>query len=223
MTNSDDQERRDGSLQQRIFDSLKKQIIFCDLLPGSIISEADISKEFGSSRTPVREALLRLEKEGYITIEPRKSTRVSKLPIKEMDSIMEARMLIEPYIIRSLREPLSDEFVERLQKIKARFLEALQKENGESNVRLFLQIDYEFHATMASLCKNSLLTRFCDELLQQSTRHWYIMYVSIARRIVQATEEHTQIIDALLKNDFELAAMYLERHIRVFGQIRLFE
>jgi DNA-binding GntR family transcriptional regulator len=223
MANTRDLEKRDGSLQQRIFDALKKQIIFCDLLPGSIISEADISKEFGSSRTPVREALLRLEKEGYITIEPRKSTRVSKLPIKEMDSIMEARLLVEPYIIRSLKEPLSEELAEGLRRIKERFLEALQKENGESNVRLFLQIDYEFHAMMASLGNNNLLSRFCDELLQQSTRHWYIMYVSIARRIVQATEEHTQIIDALLKSDFELAAIYLERHIRVFGQIRLFE
>lgn len=86
-------EKGKKSLKEVIYEDLKDKIIYCELLPGTPISEDEIGSAYHVSRTPVREALLQLTRENYITIEARKSTKVSKISFQEMNEIIESRVL----------------------------------------------------------------------------------------------------------------------------------
>ena len=166
-------EKNRKSLKEVIYDDLKEKIVFCELLPGTPISEDEIGKEYQVSRTPVREAILQLTRENYITIEARKSTKVSKISLQEMNEIIESRLLIEPYIIRTQNDLLGPEMIQKLEEIMYKFDEISL--DDEKSLRKFLNIDYEFHSLLVGLSNNQLLINFCKDILQRSIRQWYLM------------------------------------------------
>lgn len=202
-------------LKMQIYNYVKDKIVFCDFMPGSVISEDNLCKEFGVSRTPVREALLELEKEGYVNIMPRKSTTVSKISLKDINDIIQARLLIEIFILKSISKPLSEEIKKSLIDIRNRF-DDVHKIKDDNNFKLMLQMDFDFHSTLATLCPNSHLVKFLQELLTKSVRQWCLMFANAKSRINEAISEHESIIDALLNEDFEDAAKKLESHIKAF-------
>jgi GntR family transcriptional regulator, rspAB operon transcriptional repressor len=203
-------------LKNQIYDAIKNRILFCDYMPGSVISEDDLCKEFGVSRTPVREALMELGKEGYVNIVPRKSTKVSKISLKDITDIIQARLLIETYIVRSITEPLDGQARSALADLRSRFGKA-QDVKEPNDFRLLLQIDYEFHSMLTSLCPNNHLAKFLQELLRKSIRQWFLMLIYTEKRMQESICEHEGIINALLDGDFENAAQKLELHIKAFN------
>ena len=207
-------EKNRKSLKEVIYDDLKEKIVFCELLPGTPISEDEIGKEYQVSRTPVREAILQLTRENYITIEARKSTKVSKISLHEMNEIIESRLLIEPYIIRTQNDLLGPEMIQKLEEIMYKFDEISL--DDEKSLRKFLNIDYEFHSLLVGLSNNQLLINFCKDILQRSIRQWYLMYMRMEGRLSTAKNEHKEIIGLLAKGEFTNAARNLEQHIKAF-------
>lgn len=213
-------EKRKESLKEIIYKDLKRKIVFCELLPGTAILEDEIAREYNVSRTPVREALLQLSRESYITIEARKSTKVSKISFKEMNEVIETRLVIEPYIVRTQSKTLNEDTIRRLEEMKKRFRQVSL--NDAASLRQFLNIDYEFHYLLVSLSGNRLLIDFCEDILQRSVRQWYLMCVSMEGRLSKAKDEHEKIIDLLIKGNFTSAAKNLEQHIRAFYDLVYF-
>ena len=207
-------EKNRKSLKEVIYDDLKEKIVFCELLPGTPISEDEIGKEYQVSRTPVREAILQLTRENYITIEARKSTKVSKISLQEMNEIIESRLLIEPYIIRTQNDLLGPEMIQKLEEIMYKFDEISL--DDEKSLRKFLNIDYEFLSLLVGLSNNQLLINFCKDILQRSIRQWYLMYMRMEGRLSTAKNEHKEIIGLLAKGEFTNAARNLEQHIKAF-------
>ena len=207
-------EKNRKSLKEVIYDDLKEKIVFCELLPGTPISEDEIGKEYQVSRRPVREAILQLTRENYITIEARKSTKVSKISLQEMNEIIESRLLIEPYIIRTQNDLLGPEMIQKLEEIMYKFDEISL--DDEKSLRKFLNIDYEFHSLLVGLSNNQLLINFCKDILQRSIRQWYLMYMRMEGRLSTAKNEHKEIIGLLAKGEFTNAARNLEQHIKAF-------
>lgn len=207
-------EKNRKSLKEVIYDDLKEKIVFCELLPGTPISEDEIGKEYQVSRTPVREAILQLTRENYITIEARKSTKVSKISLQEMNEIIESRLLIEPYIIRTQNDLLGPEMIQKLEEIMYKFDEISL--DDEKSLRKFLNIDYEFHSLLVGLSNNQLLINFCKDILQRSIRQWYLMYMRMEGRLSTAKNEHKEIIGLLAKGEFTNAARNLEQYIKAF-------
>lgn len=212
-----------GSLKTRIYNNLKEKIMFCELLPGSNLSESELCAEYSVSRTPVREALLELEKEGYVVIEPRKSTRVSKVSLHELKYLNEARILIEASVLRSLAMPLSNADGKMLEEFRERLKRLDPSGEMQGKYKFFLQLDYEFHTMLTSLGGNPLLIRFAEEMLQRSARQWYLMYLTIERRLAVSNEEHIGILDRLLEGNPGAAADLLETHIGAFQNLQYFE
>ncbi len=208
------------SVKDAIYKDLKEQIVFCELLPGSLISEEDLCKQYEVSRTPVREVLLQLKREEYITVESRKSTKVSKINFQEMNEIIEVRLMIEPGIIRSLNAPLPAEMCEALEEMRQRFA-ALGEMKGDS-VRNYLQADFAFHSLLASLSNNHIMTDFYCSILERSIRHWYLMYVRMEGRLKQAQNEHEVIIRLLEDGNYPSAAKELEKHIRAYYDLNYY-
>lgn len=213
-------EKRKESLKEIIYKDLKRKIVFCELLPGTPILEDEISKEYNVSRTPVREALLQLSRENYITIEARKSTKVSKISFKEMNEVIETRLVIEPYIVKTQSKTLNEDTIRKLEEMKKSFREVTL--NDAASLRQFLVIDYEFHFLLVCLSGNRLLIDFCEDILQRSIRQWYLMCVSMEGRLSTAKNEHEKIIDLLIKGDFTNASKNLEQHIKAFYDLVYF-
>lgn len=204
-------------LKSRIYDELKSKIMFCELLPGTLLVESEICKEYGVSRMPVREALLNLEKEGYVVINPRSSTKVSLISLREIKDIVEARCLIEKNILSTLSGSLPEDIIQTLQSLCGRF-EELSEANGDgtSRVKMFLQLDYQFHSTLISLCTNNFLRSFALDLINRSVRYWYLMVANDEKRLIDAMREHKVITDAFIEGDFERVTKNVESHIKAF-------
>jgi DNA-binding GntR family transcriptional regulator len=209
-----------NSLKAKIYNDLKEKIIFSDILPGSTIVEADLCEQYKVSRTPVREALLELEKEGFVDIQPRKSTRVSRIAIKEINDIIKIRLIVEVQVVRMQAEPLSPEQIGRFQEVRSRFDHLV--DTDASNLKEFLRLDYEFHRSLIELCDNELLLRIYLTLLQKSVRQWYFMCIHVEKRLADSIREHAEVIDNMLKGNFEAAALKLEEHIKTYYDMMYF-
>lgn len=128
----------------RIFDILSKAIVRMELIPGALLSEADIAKRSGVSRQPVREAFIKLEEAQLVEIRPQRGTFVrliSQREVKEMNFIREA---IEVSIGQQAVKTATDENIKRMQDIIRR-----QEEVDENDNALFLQLDEAFHSEIA--------------------------------------------------------------------------
>ncbi len=209
------------SVKDTIYEDLKEKIIFCELLPGSLISEEELCRQYQVSRTPVREVLLQLKREEYITVESRKSTKVSKISFQEMKEIIEIRIMIEPAIIRSLNTPLSRETLDALEELRGRFA-AIDEAKGDS-VRFYLKADFEFHSLLAGLSGNRLLSTYYSALLERSIRQWYLMYIHMEGRLKKAQKEHEILVSLLRDGNFQTAAKELEKHIRAYYDLAYFD
>jgi DNA-binding GntR family transcriptional regulator len=212
---------RENNFKKKIYDDLKQKIIFSELLPGSVIMETELCEAYGVSRTPVREALLELEKEGFVDIEPRKSTRVSKISIQEMNDIIKTRLILEVQIVRSLTEPLNEESIKKFEDLKNRFDQVIHSDQRDA-LKVFLRLDFEFHHTLILLSNNELLQRIFNALLQKSVRQWYFMCIHVERRMADSIKEHEEIIDDLIRGNYEEAAVKLENHIKTYYSMMYF-
>ena len=89
------------SLKSQAYNNIKEKIISCEYSPGMLLNEEILCETFNVSRTPIRDALSRLEQEGLITIWPKKGIIVSSLSISEVNNLFELRLLLEPYSIQN--------------------------------------------------------------------------------------------------------------------------
>lgn len=190
---------------------LKEQIITCSMPPGSVINVSDIADKLGISKTPVREALLELQYENYITVVPRKKTTVSRISLKDLEYIYDARSLVELHIIGSIPKSELDKYHDRLNKLRNEWVNMDISGNTKENYITFLQADLRFHLSIIQLCENPHLVHFCQELIYKSQRFWYMALFN--NQIDRVRDEHLQILDALLAGDPAKAAAYEQKHI----------
>lgn len=190
---------------------LKEQIITCVLPPGSAINVNEIAAQLNISKTPVREALLELQYENYITVIPRKRTIVSRISLKDLEYVYDARSLVEIHILRGI----SPEDVGRnrpvLNRLREKWLGLDSMEQTKDAYSAFLQADLQFHSTLIQLCENPHLVRFCQELIYKSQRFWYMALFN--NQVDRVQQEHLQILDAILAGQPEKAAEFGQEHI----------
>lgn len=193
---------------ERVAAVLREQILGGELGPGTRILQEEVAERLGSSRLPVREALLVLAAEGLITVEPNKGARVPDLDMDEVETLYQMRERIEPLaLIESLRL-LSDVDLDAIVDIQRRIEEHV-------DVREFLALDREFHLATYSACTKDHLLGTVTQLWN-ATQHYRRAFMLVSgpgrRWIVNA--EHNLLIDALQRRDPVDAERYLVGHIR---------
>ncbi len=208
---ADEKDKQD--LKMTALQYLKNKIIFCELLPGSIIDEAAIAFELKTSRTPVREALLELQREEYVSIIPRKSTRVTRVSVQNMKRVYEARILVEVPLIKALGPFEQPELLESLKQMQEHWKSMLGLVTTNENYRDFVKADMEFHLFLISLCDNPHLVRFCSEMICKSQRFWYLIISKMGARMELVAKEHIEILDCLLSGNMKAAATFTKNHI----------
>lgn len=196
---------------KKVYDALKESIITNELKPGQVLIERDICARLQISRTPLRDGLNLLEKEGLIQ-RTGKVRRVSALTWEQIKEIYEIRLLIESYAIRLVAEKRSEadaaEFVNRHNAFAQEFLK-----NPDESTLSFLSADKDWHLLILSRCGNSRLYRMLEEIYEQFIRISYFTTMSGHSRIRESIQEHGDICKAISLRDPDMAKAALRVHL----------
>ena len=192
---------------------IKEQIITCAMPPGSSIQIDEIAEHLNISKTPVREALLELQYDNYVTIIPRKRTVVSKISLQDLKDIYDARSLVETHIISSLGDKEIQANLDTLLLLKEQWLNLNIHGQSRETYISFLQADLQFHQTIIQLYQNPHLIRFCQELIYKSQRFWYMALFNNKMDVVR--EEHLKILEHLIAGNSSAAAAACQKHISI--------
>ena len=194
------------SAKDLAYEHLKSRIASIGLRDGSFITEAEIAAELGISRTPVREALLRLEGDGLLRLLPQKGAFVPPVSDKEVDEVMEMREAIETYCAgRVAREAIDLAGELRL---------LLDDQRGlAGDPEAFIDRDRLFHERIVSACGNTLLTENYHALRDRQMRMG-IRAVLHTDRAAHVIAEHEHIVDALASHDEDATVDAVRTHLR---------
>ena len=183
-------------MRKQVYEHLRNQILNHVIEPSSRLVEAQIAKEIGTSRTPVREAMHLLEKDGFVESIPRVGYRVKKLAWDELDEIFE---------IRSVNEILACRWAAK--KITAKSLQALEKNVGLSEAVLkkghpeaFLKYDEEFHEILVRSSGSQHLFELCQQLRRLMLRY-RLESIKDEQTVRKALNGHQRILETLKSGD----------------------
>ena len=200
-----------STLADSVFNQLRIAIVKGELPPGSKVNEPQLSKQYGISRGPLREAIRRLEGCKLVEITPNIGAKVVSLNIRQIIEIYEIRESLEGLACRLAAEEASKEDCRSLRDLLTNHEQQIQSEND----RLYYQKedDLDFHYLIVQLSGNSrLFNLLCDELYHL-LRLYRVQTSSSPSRPVQAFKEHHQIVDAIENRDGELAELLMQRHV----------
>ena len=192
------------------YEYIKAKIINGDYPPLSDISEDTLQKEMNMSRTPVREAILRLEKEDFVYVYPRKGTIVTAVTLDLIEDIYGVRQLIEPSMVLSAMNQVNRPL---LLDIRRRFMEPPENLSETELRRYYIDLDTELHAAIVMACPNRYLKRLLNNIADQNLRLRIIS--SHPTEGEGSIDEHIGLIDAILEGDRQSVDEQLRHHLEV--------
>jgi DNA-binding GntR family transcriptional regulator len=195
------------SAQDTTYRAVKNKIAALPRSEGVFITEAEIASELGVSRTPVREALLRLEVEGLLKIMPKKGAFVPPLSDAEIEATMQARLLVEKWAAARAAES-GNELTETLQALLDEQIEQLSLDTGD-----FIEVDRRFHRTIVQAAGNPVLADFYESLRDRQIRLGLRAVASRPDRGKQVIDEHKAIVQAIISGDTAAAEQAVETHL----------
>ncbi len=203
--------QKPSTLADLVFDQVRTAIVKGELAPGSKVNEPQLSKQYGISRGPLREAIRRLEGCKLVEITPNIGAKVISLNSSQAVEIYEIRESLEGLACRLAANRASVEDCDRLRALLSHHEQQIQSANG----RLYYQKegDLDFHYLIVQLSGNKrLFDLLCGELYHL-LRMYRCQTSSEPLRPEQAFEEHHRIVEALQNHDAELAELLMKRHI----------
>ena len=189
------------SLTDRAYAELEEMIVTLKLAPGAAVSEAELAGHIGIGRTPIREALQRLAREGLVVILPRRGVMVSEINVGRQLRLHEARREIERLIARTAARRATDEQRVRFREL-ARDFEKSARVNDDVT---FMRTDREFNVLCSRASHNEFAARAMSLMHGLSRRFWYIHYKHAADMPLTA-KLHADIARAIADKDEERAA-----------------
>ena len=196
------------SLKDRVYQNIKFQIIMGTLKPGTRLPEEELSQAMNISRAPIREAFNRLEKEGFVTIIPRKGAAVSKITAQAIEDIFEIRESLESLAVKKSIGKIS---IEKLEKVGESFKKFINTTANTENCIRYVALDKKFHDLLSQNCGNKKLIELLVNLQEQI--HW-LRNISLKRiTFSDSVKEHLVIIEAIKKNDEEFIIKALLQHL----------
>ena len=195
-------------LREVVCESLREAIRKGILKPGERIMEIQLAEELGVSRTPVREAIRKLELEGYVVMMPRRGTYVANMSIRDINEIFEIRTALESLSNGLAAEHITDEELEHLQ----RLLVIIGGYIKEGNMEKIVETDIEFHDLMYHAARNQRLVGIISNLRDQLTR-FRTLSMSYPGRLEATLDEHKAIVEAIANGDRKLASKSAEKHM----------
>lgn len=206
MLNFDLQNHR--PLREIVYEELKRQILIGEIPPGTRMMEVELADVMGVSRTPVREAIRKLEKEGLVTIEPRKGAYASDISIKDMVDVLEVRQGLEAMAASIAAGRIDDEQKNELLDVIEKYRVAVEAEDVEE----IIKYDEVFHAKIVSISGNKTLMQVFSTVQELALRFRYIYYDDF-NRYENMPKEHQDIEEAIMSGDGERARIAANDHV----------
>jgi DNA-binding GntR family transcriptional regulator len=202
-----------AQLERRVYERLLASIISGDLSPGGSLVEARLAEDFGVSKTPVREALIRLQRDGLVEIEPYRGARVVEPSRTDVEEVLELRTCIESHIAADLARRRPRATLRALERSVRRSRAALAAGDREPFVRSLI----EFDEALVDGSENSRMVRVVSEL-----RNMLALMGALSMRApgreARSLAEHETILSAIEAGDVEGAVAATERHIASVGR-----
>jgi DNA-binding GntR family transcriptional regulator len=183
-------------------------IVTLNIAPGAGVSEAELSKALGIGRTPIREALQRLAREGLVAILPRRGIVVSEINVTRQLRLLEVRRELERLIARTAARRATDEERGRFRELAARF-ESAARVNDDVT---FMRTDREFNSLCSAASHNEFAAGAMSLMHSLSRRFWYFHYKQAADMPLTA-KLHADIARAIAGGDAQRAARASDRLI----------
>jgi len=197
-----------GSLAEQVYEQLKETIITLHFLPGQYLNEGALCAMLGVGRTPVHQALQRLELERLVEIMPRKGVIVQPDSIAEILKILDSRVTVEAELARNAAQQRTPEDTEVLKMLARRGYG-----NGQpADVDTFITGDRAFHEQFAKMAGNVVLSEFARSLHERSIRYWYL-HLWQTMDTKATIRQHSAIADMIAKGDGDGAAKAVREHI----------
>ncbi|MBE6045126.1 MAG: GntR family transcriptional regulator [Clostridiales bacterium] len=195
-------------LREMVYEELKMQILKGSIIPGTRMMEVELAEEMGVSRTPIREAIRKLEKEGLVTIEPRRGAYASMISTEDMVEILEVRQDLEGLAAYFAANRMTEEQMAELKEVSNNYNEAVKRGKMEDMIKY----DTRFHHIIVESCRNKILVQMIEQLQELVLRFRYIYYDNF-RRAENMPEEHEAIVAAISEGNADKARAAADIHI----------
>lgn len=195
-------------LRDVVFKKLRQGILTGELKPGERLMEIHLAERLGVSRTPIREAIRKLELEGLVKMIPRRGAEVACITRKHLKDVLEVRRALDELSVGLACDRITEEGKDRLKAACLEFEEAVKSKD----IRKIAEIDVKVHDIIVEAANNERLMQLMNNLAEQMYRYRfeYIKDVSGHERLVK---EHELIYDSIIHGDKEMAMATVRTHV----------
>lgn len=211
--------RPKGQATQGVYSKLRGEILTLELKPGQYLEETALEKRFGVSRTPIREALIRLQADRLVRFSPNRGHYVETVSFNDVPRILEALDLQQGAVLQlaAARHDAAD--LAELRKINEAYRAAGERDDHKA----MAELNHDFHLAIAEAAGNSFLAEFYGAMLNFSIRLSYLMFQSAARNredfegyYMRVYEEHAEMIEMIRKGDGAGLHVLSRKHTQLF-------
>ena len=195
-------------LRDVVFNTLRQAILKGELEPGERLMEIQLAERLGVSRTPIREAIRKLELEGLVLMVPRKGAEVARISEKSLREVLEVRRSLEELAIELACQKITDEQIGELEAAEAVFAEAVQK----GDPMTIAESDESYHDVIYQATENGRLVQILNNLREQMYRY-RLEYIKDADKRHILVVEHEHIIRAVKSRNIAEAKQAMREHI----------
>ena len=195
-------------LRIEVYEFLKESITKGGLKPGQKLNEIDLGNHLGISRTPIREALMRLEHEGLVTMDPGKGAVVSAISKVDLGEIYPIVASLEGLAARIAAANMEPADTRKLKKLNDQMIKAARAGDAPA----FMKLNSEFHQTFLDKCTNQRLSILVSSY-KDTIYRFRIFSLNMPDRMHHSIEEHKRIIEAFERKDGEQAEQLLRHHV----------
>jgi DNA-binding GntR family transcriptional regulator len=196
------------SLSEAAYRRLEEMIVMLELPPGTVVSEAELSKRLGIGRTPIGEAVSRLARQDLITIMPRRGIVISEINITKQLKLLEVRREVERLVARCAARRAAPEERKRFAEIADAMDETVRNEDALGFVRL----DHEFNVLCAAAARNEYAANIMAMMQSLSRRFWVLHHKRVAD-LPRGVKAHADVARAIAAGDERAAAKASDRLI----------
>lgn len=195
-------------LRDVVFNTLRQAILKGELKPGERLMEIQLADRLGVSRTPIREAIRKLELEGLVIMVPRKGAEVAKITQKDLNDVLEVRCALEELAVELACKKITKEQVEQLEDTLKEFKEVIKG----NNLTEVAEMDEKFHMMIFEATGNARLIQILNNLREQMYRY-RVEYLKDKEIYGKLVEEHESIAKNIMESRVDEAKENIKDHI----------
>lgn len=208
-------------LREVVFNTLRKAILTGQLKPGDRLMEVPLAKRLGVSRTPIREAIHKLEQEGLVTMIPRRGAEVARITERSLQDVLEVRRALDVLSVELACERITEEKIRDLQVACEQFEQA----TSSGDTAAIAKADVAYHDIIVEAAGNQRLQQLVNNLAEQMYRYRFVYLKDISQHM-KLVEEHREILSCISRRDKQGASKAARMHIdnqesSIIRQIRL--